>query len=122
MENYIPIRFRRGARNYADAAITAMDPAVIGDPGWHSASLETIFVSGTTATSAGDTVDKSGRASDVIKNVVYYGTKNLGDEAVWSSSDGAVTTVSGSDLTAGLGARWLLRPRRPDCRTRLLSW
>lgn len=69
LEQYIPIKFRGRAPNYADAAIATLD--VKGSSGWQFGEAGDYHISGTTTVAAGETVRKSGRTTGVTTNEVY---------------------------------------------------
>jgi ribosomal protein L21E len=65
LEDYIPIDFAPGAKNYADAAIGSIWGDVGASPGEQFSEGDNYWIEGWTEVSVGDTVRKSGRTTGV---------------------------------------------------------
>jgi hypothetical protein len=72
LENYIPIDFGSGAKNYVDAAIGSIDGSVEASPGEQFSEGDNYWLEGWTEVSPGDIVRKSGRTTGVTTGEVLY--------------------------------------------------
>jgi len=72
LEAYIPIDFSANAENYADAAISTIDPGVDALPGEQFFEEGNYWVEGWTEVSEGDIVRKSGRTTGVTTGEVIH--------------------------------------------------
>jgi len=87
LEDYIPIDFAPGAKNYADAAIGSIDSGVDVSYGEQFGEGGNYWIEGSTGVSVGDTVRKSGRTTGVTTGQVIDTSSSVqvtyGDQEVW---------------------------------------
>ncbi len=105
LEDYIPIDFGNGARNYADAAIGSIDGDITISAGEQLGDGGNYWIQGWTEVSKGDIVRKSGRTTGVTTGEVIHANASVlvwyGDESAYFVDQIVVTQENWSFAEAG---------------------
>ena len=105
LEDYIPIDFGNGARNYADAAIGSIDGDIAISAGEQLGDGGNYWIQGWTEVSKGDIVRKSGRTTGVTSGEVIHANASVlvwyGDESAYFVDQIVVTQENWSFAEAG---------------------
>jgi len=105
LEDYIPIDFGNGARNYADAAIGSIDDDITISAGEQLGDGGNYWIQGWTEVSKGDIVRKSGRTTGVTTGEVIHANASVlvwyGDESAYFVDQIVVTQENWSFAEAG---------------------
>ena len=105
LEDYIPIDFGNGARNYADAAIGSIDGDITISAGEQLGDGGNYWIQGWTEVSKGDMVRKSGRTTGVTTGEVIHANASVlvwyGDESAYFVDQIVVTQENWSFAEAG---------------------
>jgi hypothetical protein len=105
LEDYIPIDFGNGARNYADAAIGSIDGDITISAGEQLGDGGNYWIQGWTEVSKGDIVRKSGRTTGVTSGEVIHANASVlvwyGDESAYFVDQIVVTQENWSFTEAG---------------------
>jgi hypothetical protein len=105
LEAYIPIDFSANAENYADAAISTIDPGVDALPGEQFFEEGNYWVEGWTEVSEGDIVRKSGRTTGVTTGEVIHTNASVlvwyGDQSAYFVDQIVVTQENWSFIAPG---------------------
>ena len=105
LEDYIPIDFGNGARNYADAAIGSIDGDITISAGEQLGDGGNYWIQGWTEVSKGDIVRKSGRTTGVTTGEVIHANASVlvwyGNESAYFVDQIVVTQENWSFTEAG---------------------
>jgi hypothetical protein len=105
LEDYIPIDFAPGAKNYADSAIGSIDGGVEASSGEQFYEGGNYWIEGWTEVSQGDIVRKSGRTTGVTTGEVIYTNVSVtvwyGDQSAYFADQIVVTQDNWSFAAPG---------------------